>query len=136
MTHGYRKGGGIIDIIVKHNSRENIYEQIVNQIKLLIANEKLQVGDSIPSIRKMSQELGVSLISVQRAYDELQKEGIVESIQGKGCFISSKVDKSFLKDSLLREVEEVVQNAINISKQNNISLEEFILLVKEIWGDD
>lgn len=130
------KGGGIIDIIVKHNSRENIYEQIVNQIKLLIANEKLQVGDSIPSIRKMSQELGVSLISVQRAYDELQKEGIVESIQGKGCFISSKVDKSFLKDSLLREVEEVVQNAINISKQNNISLEEFILLVKEIWGDD
>lgn len=103
---------------------------------MLIANEKLQVGDSIPSIRKMSQELGVSLISVQRAYDELQKEGIVESIQGKGCFISSKVDKSFLKDSLFREVEEVVQNVINISKQNNISLEELITLVKEMWGDE
>ncbi len=130
------RGGGIIDIIVKHNSRENIYEQIVDQIKLLIANEKLQVGDSIPSIRKLSQALGVSLISVQRAYDELQKEGIVESIQGKGCFISSKVDKSFLKDSLFREVEEVVQNVINISKQNNISLEELITLVKEMWGDE
>ena len=130
------RGGGIIDIIVKHNSRENIYEQIVDQIKLLIANEKLQVGDSIPSIRKLSQALGVSLISVQRAYDELQKEGIVESIQGKGCFISSKVDKSFLKDSLFREVEEVVQYVINISKQNNISLEELITLVKEMWGDE
>ena len=130
------RGGGIIDIIVKHNSRENIYEQIVDQIKLLIANEKLQVGDSIPSIRKLSQALGVSLISVQRAYDELQKEGIVESIQGKGCFISSKVDKSFLKDSLFREVEEVVQNVINISKQNNISFEELITLVKEMWGDE
>ena len=130
------RGGGIIDIIVKHNSRENIYEQIVDQIKLLIANEKLQVGDSIPSIRKLSQALGVSLISVQRAYDELQKEGIVESIQGKGCFISSKVDKSFLKDSLFREVEEVFQNVINISKQNNISLEELITLVKEMWGDE
>ena len=130
------RGWGIIDIIVKHNSRENIYEQIVDQIKLLIANEKLQVGDSIPSIRKLSQALGVSLISVQRAYDELQKEGIVESIQGKGCFISSKVDKSFLKDSLFREVEEVVQNVINISKQNNISLEELITLVKEMWGDE
>ena len=130
------RGGGIIDIIVKHNSRENIYEQIVDQIKLLIANEKLQVGDSIPSIRKLSQALGVGLISVQRAYDELQKEGIVESIQGKGCFISSKVDKSFLKDSLFREVEEVVQNVINISKQNNISLEELITLVKEMWGDE
>jgi len=122
-----------MDILIKQNSKETIYEQIVFQIKMQIANGDLEIGDSLPSIRKLSQLLQISIISVQRAYDELQKEGIIESVPGKGCFISAKFDKSFLKDDLFRQVEEIARKVVDVSKHNGISLDELVNLIKVIW---
>ena len=77
----------------------------------------------------------ISIISVQRAYEELHKEGIIESVPGKGCFVSTQLDKSILKDNLLREVEDAVAEAVNISKFNGVELEEVISLIKLLWED-
>lgn len=123
----------IIEIIIKHNSRDTIYEQIVSQIKMLIAKDELNIGESLPSIRKLAQELQVSVISVQRAYEELQIEGIIESVAGKGCFISSKVDKEFIKEELFADIEEYVKKAIEISKKNNVKKEELKKIIDIYW---
>lgn len=124
-----------MDIIINSNSKDTIYEQIIYQIKMHIAKEELKVGSNLPSIRRLSKSLQVSIISVQRAYDELQKEGIIECVPGKGCFVSTKLDKSFLKDNLLKEVEEAVEKTIITSKNNNVELDEVISLIKLLWED-
>lgn len=124
-----------MEIIIKQNSRETIYEQIVSQIKLLIAKEELCVGEGLPSIRKLAQELQVSVISVQRAYEELQSEGIIESVSGKGCYVSAKVDKEFIRKEFLADIETYVKKIIEISKKNNVSKEEVKDLIGVYWEE-
>jgi len=130
------KGVENINIMIKKNSKEMIYEQIIAQIKFLIAQGSLKKGDSLPSIRKLSQSLQVSIISVQRSYDELQKEGVIESVHGKGCFVSAEIDKSFIRDSLFREVEESAKKLMEISKKSDISLEELQKLLEFLWEEE
>lgn len=124
-----------MNIIIDPNSKDAIYEQIIFKIKIQIANGDLNVGDSLPSIRKLSQALQVSIISVQRAYNELQKAGIIESVPGKGCFISTKFDRSFIKEGLFREVEEAAKKTVDITKNNGISLDELLSLIKVLWDE-
>ena len=73
----------IPDFVIKQHSKETIYEQIIFQVKLLIANGELKVGDGLPSVRNLAKSLEVSTLSVQRAYTELQNDGIIESVEGK-----------------------------------------------------
>ena len=103
---------------------------------MLIANGELQVGDGIPSVRSLSKSLSVSTLSVQRAYMELQKEGIIESAEGKGNFVSANINKSSLKDALIKEVEEEARRVIQIAKQNSIELPELNELIKILWEDN
>lgn len=124
-----------MEIIIKHNSRETIYEQIISQIKLLIAKGELKIGDPLPSIRKLAQSLEVSVISVQRAYDELQNDGIVESIAGKGCFISANVNANIIKEEFFEEIEEYVLKIIEISKKNSVDKDEVVKLINIYWDN-
>lgn len=122
-----------MDFIIKQNSKETIYNQIILQIKLLIANGELRVGDSLPSVRNLSKSLSVSTLSVQRAYTELQKDGIIESVEGKGTFVAEGLNKSALKDDLLREVEEETKKTILTAKQNGVELSELQELITILW---
>lgn len=122
-----------MDIIVNANSKYTIYEQIVVQIKKHIVAGEIKVGESLPSIRVLARALEVSVISVQRAYEELQKEGIIESVPGKGCFVSSKLDKIILQDTLLKEVEDNAKELITLAKDNNVELDELIKVIKLLW---
>ena len=125
-----------MEFIVSPNSKETIYEQIIFQIKLAIANGELQIGDSIPSVRSLAKSLSVSTLSVQRAYTELQKEGIIESAEGKGNYVSATLNKSTLKDALIKAIEEEAQRIIQIAKQNDIELSEFKKLIQILWEED
>ena len=125
-----------MEFIVNPNSKETIYEQIIFQVKLLIANGELKIGDSIPSVRNLAKSLSVSTLSVQRAYTELQKEGIIESTEGKGNYVSANLSKSSLKDALIRAVEEEAQRVIHIAKQNGIELSELTELIQLLWEDN
>jgi len=125
----------IPDFIIKQQSKETIYEQIIFQIKLLIANGELKVGDILPSVRNLAKSLEVSTLSVQRAYTELKKDGIIESVEGKGYFVSESLNKSSLKDALLREVEDEAKRIIQIAKQNGVELTELQEIIKIFWED-
>ena len=119
-----------MEFIINPNSKETIYDQIIFQIKLSIANGELQIGDSVPSVRSLAKSLSISTLSVQRAYAELQKEGIIESTEGKGNYVSANLSKSVLKDALIKKVEDEAQRIIQIAKQNGIDLSELKELIQ------
>jgi len=123
----------VLNFIIKQNSKATIYEQIIFQIKLFIANGELKLGDPLPSVRNLAKSLEVSTLSVQRAYAELQKEGIIEGIEGKGNFVAEELNKSSLKDALLTEVEEELKKAIVLARQNGVGLEELQNLMEILW---
>ena len=125
-----------MEFIINPNSKDTIYEQIIFQIKLLIANGELQIGDSIPSVRSLAKSLSVSTLSVQRAYTELQKEGVIESTEGKGNYVSANLSKSSLKDALIRAVEDEAHRIIQIAKQNGIELSELNELIQLLWEEN
>ena len=79
-----------MDIIVNHSSMQPIYEQIYEQIKNLIITEELEAGQMLPSIRGLAKDLRISVITTKRAYDELEKDGFINSVAGKGCFVAEK----------------------------------------------
>ena len=93
----------------------------------------MKTGDSLPSVRKLSKSLSVSTLSVQRAYTELQKEKIIESVEGKGSFVAEGLNKSSLKDDLLHEVEEETKKTIMTAKQNGVELSELQELIAILW---
>ena len=125
-----------MEFIINPSSKETIYEQIVFQIKLAIANGELKIGDSIPSVRSLAKSLSISTLSVQRAYTELQREGIIESAEGKGNYVSGNLNKSTLKDALIKAVEEEALRIISIAKQNGIELSELNELISLLWEEN
>jgi len=126
----------ITEFTINENSSEAIYKQIAFQVKLLIVNGELRIGNKVPSVRSLSKTLSVSTLSAQRAYTELQNEGIIKGIDGKGSFVAEGVSKPSLKDGLLRGVEVEVNRSIKTAKQNGVDLAEFLELVKVSWSEN
>jgi len=120
-----------MNIVINQNSQETLYAQISFQIKLLIADGELQVGDNILSARNLAKMLSVSTISVQRAYAELQKDGFIKGINGKGSFVADGVNKS-----LLNQVEENAKQTIQTAKQNGIKRIELQELINTLWEEN
>jgi len=125
----------IPDFRIKQHSKETIYEQIVFQVKLLIANGEPKIGDALPSVRNFAKSLEVSTLSVRRAYAELKNEGIIESVEGKGNFVAEKLNRSSLKDALLREVENEAKRIILLAKQNGVKLAELQEIIGIFWKE-
>ena len=84
-------------ILISNSSDEPIYEQIASQIKSLILKNELKEGEILPSIRNLAKELGISVITTKRAYEELEKEGFTETVRGKGTFVAAQ-NKEFMKE--------------------------------------
>lgn len=112
-----------MNIIISNSSGEPIYEQITKQIKNLILGGELSSGDILPSIRSLAQELRISVITTKRAYEELEKEGFIETVPGKGSFVSGE-NKELIKEKRLKMLEEKLMEVIEESKLLNLSLEE------------
>jgi GntR family transcriptional regulator len=88
-----------MDIIITNQSDRPIYEQIMDQIKAQIMNGELKEGDALPSMRLLAKELRISIITTKRAYEELEREGYIESYTGKGSFVKG-VNHEMVKDGL------------------------------------
>lgn len=112
-----------MDIIISNSSKDPIYLQIVNQIKAMILNGTLPVGEPLPSMRILAQQLRISVITTKRAYEELEREGYIESYTGKGSFVKAQNAK-LLKEMHLRQIEELFSKAKEIAALGNISAEE------------
>ncbi len=110
-------------IIISGASQEPLYEQIANQIKNQIILGELKPGDALPSIRNLAKELQISVITTKRAYHELEKDGFIETVGGKGSFVSGE-NKELFREKRLRMLEEKLSDVIDESRYLGISLEE------------
>jgi GntR family transcriptional regulator len=110
-----------VDIIISSKSSKPIYEQIAKQIKEMVMNGELQTGDPIPSMRSLAKSLHVSVISVQHAYEDLQRDGFIETTVGRGTYISAQ-NIEFIREENLKQVEELLQEVADIGKTNGVSL--------------
>ena len=121
-----------MDIIISNASDLPIYEQISSQIKALIMNGTLKEGELLPSIRVIAKELKVSVITTKRAYADLERDGFIEVVQGRGSFVSSR-NLDFIREEQLRNAEMHLQKAVEIAQVGNISLKELMEMLTLIY---
>lgn len=97
-----------MNIIISNANNQPIYEQIFQQLKGLIVQGELKEGDMLPSIRQLAKDLRISVITTKRAYDELEKEGFIYTVAGKGCYVAEK-NLELVREGNLRELEELLR---------------------------
>ena len=112
-----------MNIIISNSSNTPIYEQIKEQIKNKIVSNGLKTGDLLPSIRNLAKDLRISVITTKNAYEELEKEGYVETIPSKGTYVASK-NIEIIKEEQMKKVENLIETAVSIAKISKISKKE------------
>lgn len=117
-----------MEIIISNNANKPIYEQITSQIKAMIMSGELKAGDAIPSMRALAKSIQVSVITVQKAYEDLQRDGFIETTVGRGSFVSAQ-NKEFYQEEQQRIAEEHLQIAAEIGRTSNISLEKLTEII-------
>lgn len=111
-----------------------IYEQIVNQLKNAIVSDELKQGEALPSIRALAADLGVSVITTKRAYEELEKEGLIRSVAGKGFYVC-EYNTDYLKEKQLVMLEKRLNEIIEDAKQAGLDCTEFVEMVQALYGE-
>lgn len=124
-----------MNLIISNNRDKPIYEQIVSQIKNMIMSEELLAGDSLPSMRSLAKSIHVSVITVQRAYEELQRDGFIETEIGRGTYVLAR-NKEFYKEQQQKRIEEYMQLAIEAAKENAMPLEKLIDILKILYLEE
>jgi GntR family transcriptional regulator len=122
-------------ILLSNSSSKPIYEQIIEQIKSQILYGELAEGTQLPSIRKLAQELRISVITTKRAYEELEKEKLIETVAGKGSFVASQ-NKELMREKKLSEIEKKLSEIIRDSKLINLTFDELIEILKFLYEED
>lgn len=126
--------GDKLNINVSNSSTIPLYEQIQNQIKAQILSGCLTSGEGLPSIRNLAKELKVSIITTKRAYEELEKEGFLQTVAGKGTFVAQQ-NTERLKEMAMYEIESKLEEIIKQAKSVGVSLEEGIEIFKSIYEE-
>lgn len=127
-----------MDIIITNNSDYPIYAQIKDQIKAIILNGELKEGDALPSMRLLSKELRISIITTKRAYEELEREGYIESHIGKGSFVKG-INREMLKETAIYEIESLFDEILDKAELAGISmgeLEQIMHMLQEEKKDE
>ena len=124
-----------MDMILSNSSGKPIYEQITDQIKEQIMTGALAAGDALPSMRLLAKELRISVITTKRAYEELEREGFLTTVPGKGCFVAPR-DLELVREDCLRRVEDHLSQAVNIAKGGGITLSEMTDALNILYGDE
>lgn len=121
-------------IIISSSSNEPIYEQISKQIKAQILKGELKEGDLLPSMRGLARDLQISVITTKRAYEELEREGFIETVQGKGSFVAGQ-NRELMKEKKLSIVEEKLSHIVEESKALGITFDEILDLLKILFEE-
>lgn len=112
-----------MNIIISNSSDKPIYEQITGQVKNMIMTGQLKEGDALPSMRTLAKELRISVITTKRAYEELERDGFITTVIGKGSFVRA-ADTRLLREEKLKQVEGLLSAAVSLAGQSGISREE------------
>ena len=124
-----------MEIVISSNTSKHIYEQITSQMKAMIMSGELQTGDPIPSMRSLAKSIHVSVITVQKAYEDLQRDGFIETTVGRGSFVSAQ-NKDFYQEEQQRQAEEHLQIAAEIGRISGISLPKLVELLSLFYNEE
>lgn len=123
-----------MDIIISNSSGKPIYEQITMQIKNLIMAGKLQEGEALPSMRQLAKDLRISVITTKRAYEELERDGFITTMTGKGSFVAKK-NLEFIKEEQMRTIEQLLAQAVDTARQSGITAKELQELIAILYTE-
>ena len=112
-----------MDIIIRNTGETPIYDQITRQVKTLILTGALCEGEALPSMRALAKDLRISVITTKRAYEELERDGFIFTVAGKGSFVAQQ-DVELARESSLREIELHLQSALELSRQIELPISE------------
>jgi GntR family transcriptional regulator len=121
-------------IIISNSSPDPIYEQVTRQVKAQIISGELKEGESLPSIRKLAQDLQISVITTKRAYEELEKEGFIDTVEGKGSFVAMQ-NKELLREKKMKIVEEKLAGAVEEARLLGITWAELEEMLGLLYGE-
>ena len=124
-----------MDIIISNSSGQPIYEQICRQLKGAVASGKLRPGDPLPSIRNLARDLRISVITTKRAYEELARDGFIQTVAGKGSFVAQQ-NLELARESNLREIEQHLQAALELARQIALPTEELHNILTVLSEED
>ena len=124
-----------MEIIISSSTGKPIYEQITSQIRGMIMSGELVAGEAIPSMRALAKTLHISVITVQRAYEELQRDGFIETTVGRGSFVS-RLSRELILEEQQRRIEEHLQEAVSIARDNGIGEEKLIGLLRMFYREE
>jgi GntR family transcriptional regulator len=123
-----------MNILISNSAKEPIYEQIKRQIIESILRGELKEGDLLPSIRQLAKDLHISVITTKRAYDDLEKEGYIATVIGKGTFVAGQ-NREFLREMRLKWIEEKLAEVVAESKALNVTLPELTEMLKLLYEE-
>ncbi len=121
-------------IVLSNASGQNIYEQIIDQIKDAIMKGDLNPGDALPSIRALARDLRISVVSTKRAYDELEAESFIETIPGKGSFVATQ-DSALMREKRLHGIEEKLSEAVLEARLMGLAFDDLAQMLRILWEE-
>ena len=124
-----------MDIILRNESDDPIYQQIVDQVKAQIIEGKLTAGDALPSMRTLAAQLRISVITTKRAYEELERAGYIENFLGKGCFVKQQ-NTDFLREEAVRQTEEMLAQVCKKAKLCGLSAGDLKEMVDFMYSEE
>ena len=124
-----------MDIILSNSSGKPIYQQIADQVKEQVCSGALTAGEALPSMRLLAKELRISVITTKRAYEELERDGFLDNVPGKGCFVAPQ-NRELLREAQLRRVEDVLAQAVDEARKGGFSLSELQELLTLLYQGD
>ena len=124
-----------MEIIIRNTGGQPIYEQIYSQLKAQIIAGVLTPGEALPSIRALAKDLKISVITTKRAYDELEAEGFLYTVAGKGCFVVEK-NLDLIREQQLRELEGHLTAAVGLAKSCAVTVEELIDMLRVLLEEE
>ena len=124
-----------MDILLSNSSGKPIYQQIADQVKEQVCSGARTAGEALPSMRLLAKELRISVITTKRAYEELERDGFLENVPGKGCFVAPQ-NRELLREAQLRRTEEFLSQAVEEARKGGITLEELEEMLTILYKGD
>lgn len=124
-----------MELIIQNTGDVPIYEQITRQIKAHILQGELTAGDALPSMRLLAKELHISVITTKRAYEELERDGFITTVPGKGCFVAAQ-DSALAREDAMRRMEEKLAEAVTIGRVAGLTLQEMAEVLEIIYKEE
>ena len=118
-----------MDIRISNADARPIYEQLRQQIRKAILSGELREGEALPSIRALAKDLRISVITTKRAYDELERDGYIHTVAGKGCYVAP-LDSALVREDCLRRIEEQMRQALELAHSCGVSVDELAEMLR------